>query len=168
MQWSKGRHSRCLYRTNHVEQAKQVCDFYKLCTVKARVELQNAERPHGKLLQSCSMTFNKGDYTFNFSQYITIPHTVTSRRRSRLPLTEKDPHTFLWWKLLRSDKLIPHRITQTIHVIHHRITSGTFIKLHVIRRKFNLFSSDAQTHLCPFDDLKNMEHCYRVSQGVEK
>lgn len=92
MQWSKGRHSRCLYRTNHVEQAKQVCDFYKLCTVKARVELQNAERPHGKLLQSCSMTFNKGDYTFNFSQYITIPHTVTSRRRSRLPLTEKDPH----------------------------------------------------------------------------
>lgn len=102
------------------------------------------------------------------TQYITIPHTVTSRRRSRLPLTEKDPHTFLWWKLLRSDKLIPHRITQTIYVIHHRITSGTFIKLHVIRRKFNLFSSDAQTHLCPFDDLKNMEHCYRVSQGVEK
>nr|XP_034309101.1 uncharacterized protein LOC117683615 [Crassostrea gigas] len=60
---------------NHVEQAKQERDFYKLCTEKARVELQNVERPHGKYLQSCSMPFTEVHYTFDFSQYITIPHS---------------------------------------------------------------------------------------------
>lgn len=60
---------------NHVEQAKPERDFYKLCTKKARVELQNVERPHGKCLQSCSMPFTEVHYTFDFSQYITIPHS---------------------------------------------------------------------------------------------
>lgn len=60
---------------NHIEQAKQERDFYKLCTEKARVELQNVERPHGKYLQSCSMPFTAVHYGFDFSHYITIPHS---------------------------------------------------------------------------------------------
>ncbi|XP_062614900.1 uncharacterized protein LOC134276644, partial [Saccostrea cucullata] len=59
----------------HVKEAKRERDFYKLCTENARVELKHFEKPHGKFLQPCSMPFTNVHYTFDFSQYVTVPHS---------------------------------------------------------------------------------------------
>ncbi|XP_062616042.1 uncharacterized protein LOC134277748 [Saccostrea cucullata] len=61
--------------TDHLDQAKQEREFYKECTANAREELKDAEKPHGKYLQSCSVPYENVHYTFDFSQYVTIPHS---------------------------------------------------------------------------------------------
>nr|XP_022302539.1 uncharacterized protein LOC111110356 [Crassostrea virginica] len=60
---------------DHIDQAKQEREFYKECTTRAKEELQNAEKPHGRYLPSCSAPYENVHYTFDFSQYVTIPHS---------------------------------------------------------------------------------------------
>ena len=51
----------------HIDKAKQEREFYKKCTTRAKEELQNAEKPRGRYLLSCSAPYENVHYTFDFS-----------------------------------------------------------------------------------------------------
>ncbi|CAC5399423.1 unnamed protein product [Mytilus coruscus] len=60
---------------DHIQSARTEREYYKLCTQRARDELKLAESPIGKYNTPCSTNFENVHYTFDFSQYVILPHS---------------------------------------------------------------------------------------------
>ena len=59
----------------HLEVSRQERDFYKTCTQNARGELGDTESPVNKYNTPCTADLENVHYTFDFSQYVTLPHS---------------------------------------------------------------------------------------------
>ncbi|CAG2190974.1 unnamed protein product [Mytilus edulis] len=60
---------------DHIQSARTEREYYKLCTQRSRDELKLAESPIGKYNTPCSKNFENVHYTFDFSQYVNLPHS---------------------------------------------------------------------------------------------
>ncbi|CAC5416059.1 unnamed protein product [Mytilus coruscus] len=59
---------------DRIQSARTERGYYKFCTQRARDELKLAESPIGKYNTPCSTNFENVHYTFDFSQYVNLPH----------------------------------------------------------------------------------------------
>ncbi|CAC5415905.1 unnamed protein product [Mytilus coruscus] len=60
---------------DHIQSARMEREYYKLCTNRSRDELKLAEYPIGKYNTTCSTNFKNVHYTFDFLQYVNLPHS---------------------------------------------------------------------------------------------
>ncbi|CAG2211264.1 unnamed protein product [Mytilus edulis] len=60
---------------DHIQSARTEREYYKLCTQRSRDELKLAESPIGKYNTPCFKNFENVHYTFDFSQYVNLPHS---------------------------------------------------------------------------------------------
>ena len=59
----------------HLEVSREEREFYKQCTQNARDELGEVESPVNKYQTPCTTDYDNIHYTFDFSQYVTLPHS---------------------------------------------------------------------------------------------